>query len=156
MRKPTAFAAPLLAVATVPLAAAVPGTAAAVAASLAVPSPAGGATIAAMRDQRRVVIVAAPSADDPQLKVQRRALAGWQHGAADRDITVVEIVGTTVNGADDTASAIERRYALPARRFAVLLIGKDGHVAMRSATPLAAAKLEATIDAMPMRRAGER
>ncbi|MGI4877724.1 MAG: DUF4174 domain-containing protein [Janthinobacterium lividum] len=117
---------------------------------------AGAATIAAMRDQRRVVIVAAPSATDPQLAAQRRALAGWRQGALDRDISVVEVVGNSVSGADDTAGAIERRYALPAGRFAVVLIGKDGHVAMRSATPLSAATLEGTIDAMPMRRAGER
>lgn len=117
---------------------------------------AGAATIAAMRDQRRVLIVAAPSAADSQLVAQRRALAGWRQGAVDRDISVVEVAGNSVSGADDSANAIKRRYALPPGRFAVFLIGKDGHVAMRSATPLAAATLEGTIDAMPMRRAGER
>jgi hypothetical protein len=40
--------------------------------------------------------------------------------------------------------------------FQVLLIGKDGHVALRSAEPVAAATLQSRVDAMPMRRAGER
>ncbi|UAJ08798.1 DUF4174 domain-containing protein [Glacieibacterium megasporae] len=143
MKQPIAVAAPL--------AASLLG-----AALLGASMPADAASVAALRDQRRVLIVAAPADSDPQLALQRRALAGWQQGAVDRDISVVEVVGTSVTGAADTANALERRYALPSGRFAVVLIGKDGHVAMRSAKPVPAAMLEATIDAMPMRRAGQR
>ncbi|MGI4954966.1 MAG: DUF4174 domain-containing protein [Janthinobacterium lividum] len=114
---------------------------------------AGG--IDALRWQRRLVVVAAPAADDPRLLAQRRALAGWP-GAADRDVTVVAIVGGAVEGADDTAAALRGRLALPADRFGVVLVGKDGHVALRSAEPVRAAALADAIDAMPMRRAGQR
>ena len=57
---------------------------------------------------------------------------------------------------DDTADALRQRFALPPDRFTVLLIGKDGHVAVRSGEPLQGADLTRIIDAMPMRRAGQR
>lgn len=123
---------------------------------LAIALPAKAATIAQMRDQRRVLLVAAPSAADRGLAQQRRALATWRQGADDRDVSVVEVVGTYVNGSDDPAGALRHHYDLMCDRFSTVLIGKDGHVALRSATALSAAKLKATIDAMPMRRAGER
>jgi len=114
---------------------------------------AGG--IDALRWQRRLVVVAAPAADDPRLLAQRRTLAGWP-GAADRDVTVVAIIGGAVEGADDTAAALRRLLALRADRFGVVLVGKDGHVALRSGEPVGAAALADAIDAMPMRRAGQR
>lgn len=113
-------------------------------------------TVAELRWERRVLVVSAPSQDDPALAAQRRALSGWQAGAADRDVTVVEVVGDGVTGVREPASELRRRYQLDARRFAAVLIGKDGHVAFRSAEPVAAAQLEGKIDAMPMRRAGQR
>ncbi len=36
--------------------------------------------------------------------------------------------------------------------FRVILLGKDGHVALQSIAPVPAARIEAAIDAMPMRR----
>jgi hypothetical protein len=114
-----------------------------------------GPAIADLRWQRRVLVVAAPSADDPAFVAQRRALSGW-HGAADRDVTVVEVAGDRVTGTRDAAAAIRRIYALPAARFAVILIGKDGHVAVRSGEPILTETIQSRIDAMPMRRAGRR
>jgi hypothetical protein len=114
------------------------------------------ATVASMQHHRRVLIVAASSPADPALAEQRRELAGWHGGAADRDVSVVEVVGGQVTGASDAADALRRRYRLPADRFTAVLIGKDGHEADRSPRPYPARALEATIDAMPMRRAGLR
>ena len=112
-------------------------------------------TIAQMKWERRVLIVSAPAAEDPALAEQRRILAAWKTNAAARDLTVVEIVGDTVLAAGDTAASIRRRYRLPAT-FTAILIGKDGGEKLRSAKPFPAATLEATIDAMPMRKAGQR
>lgn len=111
--------------------------------------------VAAMKGHRRVLIVAAPRADDPKLAAQRDALASW-HGGDERDVTVVVIAGERVTGADDRAATLRRTYDLPADRFAVALVGKDGHVAFRSAESVLPERLTATIDAMPMRRAGLR
>jgi hypothetical protein len=113
-------------------------------------------TIPAMKDHRRVLLVAAPSPADPRLVHQRQALAGWRDGTDDRDITLVEIGGTRVRGVGEEASALRRRWRLPVRGFQVVLIGKDGHEALRRSEPLSADELRRTIDAMPMRRAGLR
>ncbi len=112
-------------------------------------------TIAQMKWERRVLIVSAPTAEDPALAEQRRILVGWKTHAAARDLTVVEIVGDTVRGASDPAAALHRKYHLPTT-FTAILIGKDGGEKLRSAKPFPAATLEATIDAMPMRKAGQR
>ncbi len=112
-------------------------------------------TIAQMTWERRVLIVSAPTTEDPALAEQRRILAAWKTSAAARDLTIVEVVGETVRGARDPAAALRRKYHLPAT-FTALLIGKDGGEKLRSAKPFPAATLEATIDAMPMRKAGQR
>ena len=112
-------------------------------------------TIAQMKWERRVLIVSAPSPGDPTLAEQRRILAGWKSNADKRDLTVVEVVGDQVRGAGDTPASIRHKYRLP-DGFMAILIGKDGGEKLRSAKPFPAAALEATIDAMPMRKAGQR
>jgi hypothetical protein len=117
--------------------------------------PASGPTMAQMQWHRRVLIVSTPSATDPQFTAQRRALAQWT-GGDDRDVSVVVIDRDTVSGSSETAAALRIRYRLAPSIFAVALVGKDGHVALRRETPLTGPQLEAAIDAMPMRRAGQR
>ncbi len=121
-----------------------------------IPGAGHASTVAEMKDARRILIIAAPSRDDPNLAKQRQALAGWRQGAADRDLETIEVVGEAVSGSDDKGSALRQRYDLPPKTFSVILIGKDGHVALRSATPWPASQIESAIDAMPMRRAGQR
>lgn len=112
-------------------------------------------SVAAMRWHRRVVIVATPRAADPELAEQRKTLAGWG-GAAERDVSVVYVVGDTVTGASDTAATLRLAYHLPIDRFSIVLIAKDGRVAVRSEKPVPDQRIEDIIDAMPMRRAGQR
>lgn len=109
-----------------------------------------------MRGSRRVLIVAAPRRDDVQFVTQRHILTDWKQGAADRDVSLVEVVGDHVHGADDNAPTLRRSRHLPTNRFAVILIAKDGHEAFRSFEPVAGQVLFDRIDAMPMRRAGKR
>ena len=116
---------------------------------------AASSTVAQMKWERRVLVVSAPTAEDPGLTEQRRILAGWKTNAAARDLTIVEIVGDTVRGASDPAAALHRKYHVPTS-FTAILIGKDGGEKLRSAKPFPATALEATIDAMPMRKAGQR
>jgi hypothetical protein len=106
--------------------------------------------------KRRVLILSAPSASDPALATQRRLLRGWEREAAGRDLTIVEVEGNAVRGAGDDAQHLRTRYRVPARAFAAVLVGKDGHVAQYSAKPISSGDLQGAIDAMPMRRAGER
>ena len=113
-------------------------------------------TVASLKEHRRIVLIATPNAQDPRAVIQRRVLDSWSKEAADRDISVVEVTDTGVTGAGDDAAALRKRYHLEPGRFEVLLIGKDGHVALRSARPVDAAILQHRIDAMPMRQAGDR
>jgi hypothetical protein len=113
-------------------------------------------TLDAMRWRRRVLLIAAPGPADPKAVLQRRIFDAWTREAADRDVSLVAVTGSRVEGASDTAASLRRRYRLKPTAFQVLLIGKDGHVALRSAQPIDAATLQSRIDAMPMRRAGER
>jgi len=112
-------------------------------------------TMAEMQWHRRVLIVSTPLAADPQFVAQQRALSQWK-GGDDRDVSVVRIEGDAVSGASETAAELRDRYRLAAASFSVALIGKDGHVALRSQNALTGAELEAAIDAMPMRKAGQR
>jgi len=112
-------------------------------------------TLAQMKWERRVLIVAAASGENAALAEQRRILANWKAKSDDRDLTVVEVIGDRVRGAGDTATSIRRKYRLSAP-FTAILIGKDGGEKLRSAKPFPATVLEQTIDAMPMRRAGQR
>lgn len=113
-------------------------------------------TLSSWRWRRRVLLVVAPSPFDPRALEQCRIFDAWGHEAIDRDLSLVEVSGSSVTGASDTAAGLRRRYHLEPAVFQVVLIGKDGHVALRSARPIAAAELQRRIDAMPMRRAGER
>jgi hypothetical protein len=113
------------------------------------------ATIQSLRGERRIVLYSAPNDHDDRLIRQQDVLAKWL-SAAERDVTGIQIVGNSVRGADDSAADLRQRYHLPNDRFSVVLIGKDGHVALSSAAVLTSAQLESVIDAMPMRRAGER
>jgi hypothetical protein len=129
---------------------------------LAVPAAASAAAMSAtpsigqMRHQRRVIIVAAPRGDDPRLALQRRTLSQWKTGAEERDVAVVAVVGKATSGASDDTGLLRQKHHLPDDRFMVVLLGKDGHEALRSPRPIAARELAGKIDAMPMRRAGQR
>ena len=68
---------------------------------------------------------------------------------------MITITGMTVTGSADKAQSLRRRFQLKPGTFQVLLIGKDGHVAIRSAHPITAERLQGAIDAMPMRQAGQ-
>lgn len=107
----------------------------------------------ALRWQQRVLLVCAPTADDPALARQQEIVAGMAGDAAERDLVLVTVAGDRVTGAGDTAAALRRRCGA-ARGFSAALIGKDGGTKLRARGPIAAAQLVAVIDAMPMRRGG--
>lgn len=95
----------------------------------------------------RVLLVAAPTPDDARLCAQRDLFAAMRHGAAERDLALVEAVGDTAE-----ARALRHRFGLAPDTFRALLIGKDGGEKLSSATPLGPDQLFPLIDAMPMRR----
>ena len=110
-------------------------------------------TLAQIRWHQRVLLLFAPDAQ--ALSAQRAIIAGWSGQAAERDLVTVTVTGDMVAGAADTAASLRRRFR-PGAGFTAILIGKDGGEKLRAAEPITAATLERTIDAMPMRRGGER
>ncbi len=100
---------------------------------------------AAYAGRSRVLLVLA-TPGDARLAEQARILAADHAGTAERDLVLV-------TPAVAELARLRRRYDVAPDGFAVLLIGKDGGVKLRSARPLDRPTLFATIDAMPMRQA---
>jgi hypothetical protein len=119
------------------------------------PAASADVGIGAMTWQRRIIVMSAAHPQDADLAQQRRLLDAWT-GGEERDVTVVGIAGDKVTGAADDAASLRRHFQLPSRSFMVILVGKDGHVALRSRSPVTGETFQRAIDAMPMRKAGER
>ena len=92
------------------------------------------------------------SGGDSQYRSQDAALADDLEGQADRELTVIRLLGQLADPGVD-ASAVRERLSLPPDRFELALVGKDGGVALRQRCAVTLAELFARIDAMPMRRA---
>jgi len=108
--------------------------------------------------QHRILLVFAPSTASSHYRQQMQA---WQTNAAgtdDRDLKLVQILGTgesQVDGRSLSSASAERlrqQFGIPPEAFAAILVGKDGTEKQRSQTPIALAVLFRTIDAMPMRQ----
>ena len=92
--------------------------------------------LAEHRWRDRVLIVDAPSLDDPAYRVQASTLLAVWSGLSERDLHIIT------------------RQQAPA--FRVRLVGKDGGVKLDQGAPVPPDELFALIDAMPMRRAEKR
>lgn len=103
--------------------------------------------LAASRGRARVLLVFAPTASDPSLAEQRATFAGMREGARERDLVLVEAIGST-----EVTRPWRATFGVSSEAFAVVLIGKDGGAKLRSATVLDPARLFQAIDAMPMRQ----
>jgi hypothetical protein len=117
--------------------------------------PAGAASPAGLEAYRwrsRLVVVFAPTPADARLAAQRAALATLAGSGDGRDLVLVEVVGQRASPPGVDASALRHRFHVAPGAFRALLIGKDGGVKLDGDAVLGAAKLAATIDAMPMRR----
>jgi hypothetical protein len=108
---------------------------------------AGDDPLVSSRWTSRVLVVSAPGPDDPDLRAQRAALGSVRGGLAERDLKVIEAVGTGTE-----AAALRKRLGLPAHAFRAVLVGKDGGAKLTASEPIPPQTLFATIDAMPMRR----
>jgi hypothetical protein len=110
-------------------------------------------SIAGMQSHNRVVLAFAPRLDDARMTAQRAAIARIGLQAAERDLVLVQVDPTRVIGASDTAARLRRRFGIAPDEFRAVVIGKDGRVALSSATAIDGARVVRLIDAMPMRQA---
>ncbi len=115
----------------------------------------------ALRWKNRILILFAPSTNDPSFAEQSRTLLANEAALAERELVVlgggggrVETLYGDPRAAHD-AGALRRHFGLAAGApFEAILIGKDGGVKWRQDAPFDLRDLNAVIDAMPMRRAG--
>lgn len=112
-----------------------------------------------MRDfawEARPLLIFTPSLDDNRLTTQMRHLEDDAEALRDRDMRVIvtgpESVEIDGQASDLSAPAMRDRYGVAADDFAVLLIGKDTGVKLRSDDPVSMNDIYALIDSMPMRR----
>ena len=108
-------------------------------------------TLRASRWQKRILLVAAPTATQADFQRQKALLAANQAQLADRDMLVLDVLYDQLPAAD--RQFLAQKIGLPPAGFVVVLIGKDGGVKAKSTHPMAPATLFATVDGMPMRRA---
>ena len=93
---------------------------------------------------QRPIVVFADSPFDPAFTEQMEALRAREGALEDRDVVV--LVDT------DPEAASELRRTLRPRGFMLVLIGKDGRVALRKPRPWDVREITRSIDKMPMRQ----
>ena len=98
----------------------------------------------------RVLVVSAPSRADALFAAQERVLSKDADGQADRELLVLRLVSEACAELD--AAAVRERLSMPPSQFEVVLVGKDGTIALRRSQPLELGEVFARIDAMPRRR----
>ena len=108
--------------------------------------------------KNRVLLVFAPSVDNPIYRQQMQLLQKHNNGFADRDLVLVQVLATNESYANrqliDESSAAKLRdsFGVDKENFRVILVGKDGGVKRSDATPVQATAIFEEIDAMPMRQ----
>ncbi len=113
--------------------------------------------LAAMRDKSRPVLVFCPSSGarqvDSAVREQRALFAGHEAELKDRDVVLMFVPATDpeLTSAGEW-EALRRQFHAEDTRFMVVLLGKDGDEKFRSNEPVTIEKLNALIDAMPMRQ----
>lgn len=109
--------------------------------------------LSTFRDKYRVLLVFAPTAQDANYLEQMKLWENTKTGFHERQLLMVPVFPDGSKPVPDPPGALEKKFGVDPKAFAVVLIGKDGHDAYRSAKPVPAVTLYGTVDAMPMRRA---
>ncbi len=108
------------------------------------PIPAGDHQLEDFLWTARPLVVFADSPNDPRFIQQMEFLADQSKDLITRDVVVI------TDTMPDDASAI--REDLRPRGFMLVLIGKDGAIYLRKATPWRVRELTRSIDKMPIRQ----
>ncbi len=102
--------------------------------------------LSAQYSSHRRVLIFTDTETNATLMQQKHILASDEAGCIDRDMVVETYVW------NKTDRKFLTKYGISSAPFTFLLIGKDGHVALRSFKIISKAQLFALIDGMPMRR----
>lgn len=108
--------------------------------------------------QNRVMLIFAPAEQSSAYQQQRQQWQSHTEDSRDRDLKLVEVLGTGGSQADGspiTAASAERlrqQFGVTQEDFAVILVGKDGTEKQRESSPVDPTVFFRTIDTMPMRQ----
>ncbi|OYX15212.1 MAG: hypothetical protein B7Z15_01300 [Rhizobiales bacterium 32-66-8] len=105
---------------------------------------AGPAGLESYRWKARPLVVFAPSPTTPAYVLQMEKLAAANAAVKERDMVVLSVTSAS--------DPLRERLGVPADRFQVVLVGKDGHIAQRWSEPTKPTLIFALIDRMPMRQ----
>ena len=92
----------------------------------------------------RPLVIFADSPNDPRFKRQMELLEDDPEALAERDVVVLTDT--------DPAAKGPLREALRPRDFMLVLVGKDGRVALRKPSPWSVRELSRAIDKIPLRQ----
>lgn len=116
-------------------------------------------TLAAMRDKSRPLLIFSSQAQGerplgPLLTKQRSLFEGHEAELKDRDVVLLYVPSRNDQESVTSSmwSALRKQFQIDDRKFTVVLVGKDGGEKFRSHEPVTIEKLDALIDAMPMRQ----
>ncbi len=123
-------------------------------------------TLSTLVDRNRVLLVFAPNATDGRYGQQLDAFSHHEADLRARDLIVIPLIqqpgppnlSPTLRAlqpphiSDDEQLTLRRRFHVAASEFVIVLLGKDGGEKLRATTPITVARLNRTIDAMPMRQ----
>jgi len=111
-------------------------------------------SLAEMRNHDRPLIVFFPSTGpDSPLQQQMKILREHQEKLNERDVVVLLNEDDAVNlRLHASLDVLRRKFHVEVGSFTVVLVGKDGGEKFRSHVPVTIEKLDALIDAMPMRQ----
>lgn len=98
--------------------------------------------------KNRLIVIYAPTADEPKLGQQRDSLNKQAAAVKERHLRIF-----TWENARTLPEVARTRYEIDPARFTVLLIGKDGGVKLRSGAVVPPERFFQLIDSMPMRQA---
>jgi hypothetical protein len=108
--------------------------------------------------QNRILLVFAPSQDNPAYQRQMQLFEAQRAGFKERDLLLVELLaeGTSRMNSQtlDEANVAElrSRFKVAPQEFRVILVGKDGTAKRRDSNPIQPEVIFNEIDAMPMRQ----
>ncbi|WP_460618701.1 DUF4174 domain-containing protein [Hymenobacter ruber] len=108
-------------------------------------------TLREYRWKKRVLLLAAPTAEQADFKTQKALLNAEKADMTARDFIVLEVLYNQLTAADQQFLA--KKIGVSHPQFAAVLIGKDGGVKEKSSRPIPPADLFGTVDKMPMRQA---
>jgi hypothetical protein len=108
--------------------------------------------------KERVLLIFSPDDKTSEYKEQMDILERHAYGLKERDLVVYSIFENTGRGPGlkklntHEVEVIRNNHNVNVKKFAVVLIGKDGTEKLRRKSPISEKKLFNTIDAMPMRQ----